>query len=71
MYDYCLPQHNLQDSISTKEKINRTGVVAVMQCGVHVVLNDGDAISTYSSVRHFQIFVYSYAFRSIAGNCFS
>jgi len=71
MYDYCLPQHNLRDPIRTKEKINRSGVVAVVQFGVHGVLNDVDAISAYSSARHFQIFAYSYAIRSISENCFS
>jgi hypothetical protein len=66
MYDYCLPQHNLRDSLRTKEKLT-----AVVQFGVHGVLNDVDAISTYSSARQFQIFVYSYAIRSISENCFT
>jgi hypothetical protein len=56
LYDYCQPQHNLQDSISTKEKINRGGVVAVVQFAAHDMLNDVDPISTYSSSRNFQIF---------------
>jgi hypothetical protein len=49
MYDYCLLQHNLQDSKRTKEIINRSGVVTIVQFGVHGVSDDGDVISTYSN----------------------
>ena len=44
MYDYCLPQHNLQDSMRTKGKINRSGEVAMVEFGLHGVLDDVDVI---------------------------